>query len=168
MTSTSDNLRDPVKVYFYNFAIEAFERTKASFHLLQQYELLKRQLDEGLDLGAQFPQAQQLGPEITKAVVSEAIQALHMKMDHAWDLPAFLLTKGRWSVHRSVHQFEHLPRTHATYRFHGSAANLDVEITTAGERLDVTIVSGRNSLATEQARGQLEKYLTFAALGTQP
>ncbi|NBO13496.1 MAG: hypothetical protein EBV12_11915, partial [Betaproteobacteria bacterium] len=96
---------------------------------------MKRQVLEGLDLGAQFPQARKLGPEQTISVIDEAIEAFETDERRAWQLlPDHLTQKGRWQVLRKTHPFEHMARVQATYHFVGSQAALNVQVTTAGER----------------------------------
>ncbi|NCW02486.1 MAG: hypothetical protein EBW20_11820, partial [Betaproteobacteria bacterium] len=65
MTKPSDPNQAVIEGYFFNLATAALERASAAMQMAKSYRLLKRQVHEGLDLGAQFPQARKLGPEQT-------------------------------------------------------------------------------------------------------
>ena len=167
MTKPSDPNQAVIEGYFFNLATAALERASAAIQMAKSYRLLKRQVLEGLDLGAQFPQARKLGPEQTISVIDEAIEAFETDERRAWQLlPDHLTQKGRWQVLRKTHPFEHMARVQATYHFVGSQAALNVQVTTAGERIDVRILPTRQREAASQTMAELAKSITFARLSS--
>nr|NDG61468.1 hypothetical protein [Betaproteobacteria bacterium] len=54
----------------------------------------------------------------------------------------------------------------ATYHFVGSQAALNVQVTTAGERIDVRILPTRQREAASQTMAELAKSITFARLSS--
>jgi len=52
MTKPSDPNQAVIEGYFFNLATAALERASAAMQMAKSYRLLKRQVLEGLDLGA--------------------------------------------------------------------------------------------------------------------
>ncbi|NDA71753.1 MAG: hypothetical protein EBX53_05765 [Betaproteobacteria bacterium] len=59
-----------------------------------------------------------------------------------------------------------MARVQATYHFVGSQAALNVQVTTAGERIDVRILPTRQREAASQTMAELAKSITFARLSS--
>ena len=159
-------MADQLTRYFENFAESSIQRMKDAVLAVNYYERIRQRLTKSEDLSGELPDIAKLGPKATMEVVKEAIDDYQKSLTDAWNLPPRLLELGKAKCTYVVNEREHLPRVDLTYQFKSSAGAVKIHLTSAGETYRLEINAGKNPMAAQLARRELEKNLTFIALTT--
>ena len=150
--------------YFERYAENAITKMKAALIAVDYYERIRLRLVNKEDLSSELAIITKVGPAGTMAVVKEAIADYKSQVAGAWNLNQRLLDIGKHKLSLIVNEREHLPRADVSYQFKSKAGTVNIHITTAGETFKLEINAGKNPMAAQMARIELEKHLTFIAL----
>lgn len=157
-------MSDQLTQYFERYAENSIQRMKSAVLAIHFYERIKARLAKKEDLSDEMPIIAKIGPEGTMAVVKEAIADNKLALTNAWQLNPRLVELGKFKCTLVVNEREQLPRAEVTYQFKSSAGKVGIMITSAGETFNLQIYAGKNPMAAQLARIELEKNLTFIAL----
>ena len=158
-------MTDQLTTYFENYAEAAIERMKKALIAIRYYERIRLRLLKKEDLSHELAVIGKVGPTGTMQVVKEAIADHKKELAGAWNLHPRLADIGKFKCKYTTDPREHLPRADMTYEFKSSAGKVSVHITSAGETFRIEINAGKNPMAAKLACNDLEKNLTFIALG---
>jgi hypothetical protein len=157
-------MTDQLTQYFEGFAENSIQRMKAAVLAISYYERIKLRLIKKEDLSAELAIIKKVGAAGTMEVVKEAIADYKSQLAGAWTLHPRLVELGKYKCSLIVNDREQLPRADVTYQFKSSAGTVKIHITSAGETFRLEISAGKNPMAAQLARTELEKNLTFIAL----
>ena len=157
-------MTDQLTRYFENYAEASIARTKQAVLAISYYERIRLRLTRKEDLSGELPDIAKLGPKATMEVVKEAISDNKRALSTAWQIHPRLQELGKFKCTLIFNEREQLPRAEVTYQFKSSAGKVGIMLTSAGETFSLQIHAGKNPMAAQLARTELEKNLTFIAL----
>jgi hypothetical protein len=157
-------MTDQLTKYFEDFAEESIQRMKAAVLAISYYERIRQRLIRKEDLSGELAIIAKVGPKGTMEVVKEAIADYKKQLAGAWTLHPRLVELGKYKCTYVVNDREQLPRADVKYQFKSSAGNIKIHIASAGETYRLEIDAGKNPMASQLARREFEKNLTFIAL----
>lgn len=157
-------MTDQLTKYFEDFAESSIQRTKSALLAIRYYERIRLRLLKKEDLSSQLPIIAKVGPTATMEVVNEAIAEYKTRLAGAWNIHARLQEIGKFKCVMTTNDREQLPRAELKYEFKSSAGTVKIHIASAGETFSLLINAGKNPMAAQLARKELEKNLTFIAL----
>ena len=157
-------MTDQLTSYFERYADASIARMKAAVLAISYYERIRLRLIKKEDLSGELAIIAQVGPKGTMEVVKEAISDNKKALAGAWDIHPRLKEIGKFKCTLIFNEREQLHRAEVTYQFKSSAGKVGIMITSAGETFNLQIYAGKNPMAAQLARIELEKNLTFIAL----
>jgi hypothetical protein len=159
-------MTDQLTKYFEDFAESSIQRMKSALLGIRYYERIRARLAKKEDLSGELPIIAKVGPVGTMEVVKEAIADYKKQLAGAWNIHPRLQEIGKFKCVLTTNDREQIPRAELKYEFKSSAGTVKIRITSAGETYSVEINAGKNPMAAQLARRELEKNLTFIALTT--
>jgi hypothetical protein len=157
-------MNDHLTPYFERYAEQSIERMKNAVLAVGYYERVRARLLKGEDLSAEIPIIKKVGHEKTIDVVNEALKEYRAEIECAWQLNPKLAELGKVKIVQIVNEREHLPRIEMSFHFKCDSGVVKVSIKTAGETYKLEIDAGRNPMAAQLARTELEKNMALIAL----
>jgi hypothetical protein len=157
-------MTDLLTPYFERYAESSIARMKAAMLAIGFYERIRQRLLKDEDLSGELPIIATVGAAGTMKVVKEAIADNKKSLASAWALNPRLEALGTFKCTQIVNERELLPRADVTYQFKSDAGSVTIGIQSAGENFKLGINAGKNPMAAQLVRTELEKHLTFIAL----
>jgi hypothetical protein len=157
-------MNDQLTPYFERYAEHSIERMKRAVLAVGYYERIHARLLKNEDLSVELPIIKKVGAKGTMAVVNEALKDYRAEIEQAWQLHPKVAELGKVKIVQIVNEREHLPRIEMSFDFKCDSGVVKVLIKTAGETYKLEIDAGRNPMAAQLARTELEKNLALIAL----
>ena len=157
-------MTDQLTSYFERYAEHSIQRMKEAVLAVGYYERIHARLLKNEDLSLELPIIKKVGAKGTMAVVNEALKDYRAQIAQAWQLPAKVAALGKVKIVPIVNEREHLPRIEMSFHFKCDSGVVKVSIKSAGENYKLEIDAGRNPMAAQLARTELEKNLALIAL----
>ncbi len=153
-----------LNLYFSQYAENSLKTVRHCNLAKNFYSGVARRLDQGHDFSDELPDVAKLGVKETQKVVDAAIDEYALNEKNAWELPSLLANQAKSKVSMSKDTYETYPRYLVAHVFKTPAGLVKVFIATKGENYTVDIDSGRNKMAAEAAKLELEKIISFTSL----
>lgn len=157
-------MNDQLTPYFERYAEHSIERMKSAVLAVGYYERIRARLLKGEDLSVELPIIKRVGSKETMDVVNNALKDYRAELAQAWQLHPKLAELGMVKIVQIVNEREHLPRIEMNFHFKCDSGVVKISIKTAGENYKLDIDAGRNPMASQLARTELEKNLALIAL----
>lgn len=157
-------MNDQLTPYFERYAEHSIERMKSAVLAVGYYERIRARLLKGEDLSVELPIIKRVGSKETMEVVNSALKDYRAEIAQAWQLHPKLAELGKVKIVQIVNEREHLPRIEMSFHFKCDSGVVKISIKTAGENYKLDIDAGRNPMASQLARTELEKNLALIAL----
>lgn len=157
-------MTDQLSSYFERYAEASIARMKSAVLAISFYERIRLRLVKKEDLSSELAIIAQVGPKGTMEVVKQAISDNKKALTSAWEIHPRLKEIGKFKCTLIFNEREQLPRADVTYQFNSAAGKVGIMLSSAGETYKLNIFAGKNPMAAQLARIELEKNLTFIAL----